>query len=318
MHHLEASFSGKNSVWRYLIMIVAIFAATNSIGAIPIMISIAVRSAADPSVIEKLAADPNNLGALGIEPNSYLLMMIFPFIVGLIMFTLLVKPLNYRSLRAVINGNVKFRWNRFFIAAIVWVVIGALYLIINLKVDPSNFILNNFSRTLIPLILISIFLIPLQASFEEILFRGYLMQGFTVLIRNRLFPLLMTSVVFGLLHVLNPEVKEFGFFSMIPQYVLFGIIFGIITIMDDGIEAAMGAHAANNAFLSIMVTHKSSTLQTPAVYEQMNFQPWAEFGMMLIMGLMIIIILKVIFKWKDFSILFSKVNRDQANSDSVN
>jgi membrane protease YdiL (CAAX protease family) len=318
MHHLEASFSGKNSVWRYLIMIVAIFAATKSIGAIPIMISIAVRSAADPSVIEKLAADPNNLGALGIEPNSYLLMMIFPFIVGLIMFTLLVKPLNYRSLRAVINGNVKFRWNRFFIAAIVWVVIGALYLIINLKVDPSNFILNNFSRTLIPLILISIFLIPLQASFEEILFRGYLMQGFTVLIRNRLFPLLMTSVVFGLLHVLNPEVKEFGFFSMIPQYVLFGIIFGIITIMDDGIEAAMGAHAANNAFLSIMVTHKSSTLQTPAVYEQMNFQPWAEFGMMLIMGLMIIIILKVIFKWKDFSILFSKVNRDQANSDSVN
>lgn len=318
MNHLEASFSGKNSFWRYLIMIVAIFAATNSIGAIPILISIAARSAADPSVIEKLAIDPNNLGALGIEPNTFLLMMIFPFIVGLIMFIILIKPLNYRSLLTIINGNNKFRWNRFFIAGIVWVVISALYLIINIKVDPSNFNLNNLSQTLLPLILISVFLIPFQASFEEILFRGYLMQGFTVLVRNRLFPLIMTSVLFGLMHVLNPEVKEFGFFTMMPQYMLFGVIFGIITVMDNGIEAAMGAHAANNAFLSIMVTHKSSTLQTPAVYEQMNIQPWAEFGMMLIMGLLIIVILKVTFKWNDFSVLLSNVNRGQENSGSVN
>jgi len=289
-------------------MIVAIFAATNSIGAIPILISMAVRSAADPSIIEKLAADPNNLGAIGIEPNAYLLMMIFPFIVGLIMFIILIKPLNYRSLGTVINGNKKFRWSRFLIAAGVWTIIAALYLIINIKIDPTNFSLNNVSRSIIPIILISLFLLPFQASFEEILFRGYLMQGFTVLFRNRLFPLLMTSVLFGLLHVMNPEVKEFGFFTMMPQYVVFGIIFGIITILDDGIEAAMGAHSANNAFLSIMVTHKASTLQTPAIYEQINIQPWVDFGTMIIMGVVIIIILKVIFKWKNFSVLLSKVN----------
>lgn len=318
MNHLEASFSGKNSFWRYLIMIVAIFAATNSIGSIPILIGIAVRSAADPTVIEKLAADPNNLAAIGIEPNLYLLLMIFPFIVGLIMFAILIKPLNYRSLRTVINGNVKFRWSRFFIAAIVWTSIAALYLIINIKVDPSNFNINNISRSLIPLILISVFLIPFQASFEEILFRGYLMQGFTVIVRNRFFPLIMTSILFGLMHVMNPEVKEFGFFTMMPQYVLFGIIFGIITILDDGIEAAMGAHFANNAFLSIMVTHKSSTLQTTAVYEQMNIQPWLDLGTMFVMGLLIILILKVIFKWKDFSVLFSNIARNKVNSDAVN
>lgn len=144
------------------------------------------------------------------------------------------------------------------------------------------------------------------------------MQGFTVLVRNRFFPLIMTSVLFGLMHVLNPEVKEFGFFTMMPQYILFGIIFGIITIMDDGIEAAMGAHAANNAFLCIMVTHKSSTLQAPAVYEQISIQPWLEFGAMLIMGLLIIFILKVIFKWKGFSFLFSNVTRNQIISNTVN
>ncbi len=76
---------------------------------------------------------------------------------------------------------------------------------------------------------------------------------------------------------LNPEVKEYGFLTMMPQYILFGLIFGVITILDDGIEAAMGAHTVNNVFICIMVTNKSSALQTPALYEQKNVFPWTEF-----------------------------------------
>ena len=56
-----------------------------------------------------------------------------------------------------------------------------------------------------------------------------------------------------------------------PQYIVFGLIFGIITILDDGIEAAMGAHAANNIFLCIMVTNESSALQTPALYDSAQY-----------------------------------------------
>ena len=99
----------------------------------------------------------------------------------------------------------------------------------------------------------------------------------------------MTSVLFGLMHSLNPEVKEFGFLTMMPQYILFGLIFGIITIMDDGIEAAMGAHAANNIFLCIMVTNKASALQTPALYEQINIYPWTEFAGLFFTGIVFII-----------------------------
>ncbi len=78
----------------------------------------------------------------------------------------------------------------------------------------------------------------------------------------------MTSLLFALMHGLNPEVKEYGFLNMMPQYILFGLIFGTITILDDGVEAAMGAHTANNVFLCIMVTNKSSALQTAAYYKQ--------------------------------------------------
>jgi len=311
MNHLESSFTGKNSFWRYFVMLAALFAATNTVGGIPLIIALATKSSGNPQIIELLAENPNDLSVLGLEPNLYLLTMIFPFLIGLAAFVLLIKPLNGRSLNRIINGTGSFRWNRFFISGLVWIIISAIYLFVYLKVDPANFTINNRSLSLIPLIIISILLIPFQASFEEILFRGYLMQGFTVLVRNRWFPLIMTSLFFALMHVLNPEVEEFGFLRMMPQYLLFGLIFGTITILDDGIEAAMGAHSANNAFLCIMVTNESSALQTPALYEQLEINPLIDLVTMLFMGILVIYILKLIFRWDSLSVLFGKVERSK-------
>ncbi len=304
MNHLESSFTGKNAFWRYLLMLVAVIAVSNTIGSVPLIISMLK----NPAAMDQLSANPNDLSPLGLDPNIALIYMLIPFIAGSAAFVLLVKPLNFRSFKAVINGTDTFRWNRFFISGLVWTVISVLYLFISIEIDPVNFTLNNTSKTLIPLILISLLVIPFQAAFEEVLFRGYLMQGFAVVIRNRFFPLIMTSLLFGLMHAFNPEVKEFGFWTMIPQYILFGIIFGIMTILDDGIEAAMGAHAANNAFLCIMVTNEASALQTPALYEQHHIQPWFEFSTMLIMGIVIILILKVLFRWEGFSTIFSEID----------
>jgi uncharacterized protein len=140
-----------------------------------------------------------------------------------------------------------------------------------------------------------------------VVFRGYLMQGFGLMVRNRWFPLVVTSVFFGLLHSFNPEVREYGFLMMMPQYIVFGLIFGIVTILDDGIEAALGAHAANNIFLVIMVTHDSSALQTPAYFQQNEVNPWIEFSGLIVSGIIFIIVLRYIFRWGSFSVLASEI-----------
>ncbi|MEI8224833.1 MAG: CPBP family intramembrane glutamic endopeptidase [Bacteroidota bacterium] len=307
MNHLESTFTGKNNIWRYVVMVVVVLIASNTIGAFPLLIALITKSVSNPEVFSQFSANPNDYSVLGLEPNTLLIMMVFPFIAGLATFVLFVKPLNNRTMKNTINGTGKIRWNRFFISALVWLILSAIYLFMYLKLDPANFILNNKTTSLIILSVISLLLIPFQAAFEEVLFRGYLMQGFTAILRNRWFPLVMTSVLFGLLHAFNPEVKEFGFLTMMPQYIFFGLIFGVITILDDGIEAAMGAHATNNIFLCIMVTNKSSALQTPALYEQQNIYPWTEFASLVLIGIVFVIILKLIFKWKDFSLLFSEV-----------
>jgi len=307
MNHLESSFIGKNTWWRYVIVMVAIFALTNTIGAIPMLISMGISAANDPSILEKLAGNPTDLSVLGIDPNVYLVEMIFPFIIGLVAFVMLLHPMNGKKFIHVLAGTGTFRWNRLIVSAIIWTFFSAIYLFASIKLDPSNYTLLNTSKTLIPLIIISVLLIPFQAAWEEVIFRGYLMQGFTVLMKNRWTPVIFTSLLFALMHVINPEVKEYGFWSMMPQYLLFGLIFGIMTVMDDGVEAAIGAHAANNAFLSVMVTNKSSVLQTPSVYEQHVYNPGIEFLTMLAMGILILAVMKLLFRWKGFSTLLRKV-----------
>lgn len=294
-------------------MLFAILAGANTIGSIPLILSLVKKMATDPGAAADFSQNPGNLSLLGIEPNLGLLMMLLPFVAGLTAFILLIKPIHGRTFEMIINGTGKIRWKRFFISALVWFFLSGLYLFIYQKVDPGNFSINNSSKTLILLILISLVFIPFQAALEEVVFRGYLMQGFAVIVRKRWFPLVMTSILFGLLHSFNPEVKDFGFFTMMPHYIIFGFIFGVITILDDGIEAAMGAHAANNIFLCIMVTHESSTLQTASLYEQHNVYPWTEFLGLLLTGILFIFILKILFRWGDFSPLSAKIEAIPVN-----
>jgi membrane protease YdiL (CAAX protease family) len=323
MKHIQNSFTGKNSAWRYFVMIGAILLATNSIGAIPLLIGYGIKMVTNPEVITQLAADPQNLSILGYSENLTFFMMVFPFLAGLGAFYFLVKPLHQRNFLQTVTGSSSIRWTRFLVSALVWILFSAAYLFIYKGIDPSIFRLNNTSVTLLNLAILSLLLIPFQATFEEVLFRGYLMQGFTYLAggesRNPikrivvtfagrlLFPLLMTSLLFSLMHAWNPEIKEYGFLTMMPQYLVFGLLFGIITILDDGIEIAAGAHTANNIFLSIMVTNTSSTLQTPALFEQLEIHPWTEFWALLVTSALFFLIMKSFYRWSDIPVLWRKI-----------
>jgi len=311
MKHLEYSFTGKNNLWRYFVLMVLIFTATNTIGSLPISVISLIKSASDPDVLSKIASDLNYLTNLGIDGNTMLMLVLFPFIVGLATYIFLIKPMHSKVFMNTITGNGSIRWKRVVISGVVWMILMAVYLFVYIGIDPSNFSVNNNSSSLFILALISFLLIPFQAAFEEVIFRGYLMQAFTLMLPYRLFPVLATSILFALMHTLNPEVKEYGFLSVMPQYLTFGLIFGILTILDDGIEAALGAHAANNIFLCIMVTQDSSALQTNAFFKQQEFHPWIELGGLIISGIVLILVLKKIFRWDDFSVLFSRVEQEK-------
>lgn len=125
---------------------------------------------------------------------------------------------------------------------LLWAGVSILSFLYVYFKSPENFIWNFKLIPFLILVLIGTILIPIQTSTEEYVFRGYLMQGFANLAKNKWFPLLMTSLIFGSMHWFNPEVTKMGNIIMI-YYIGTGLFLGIITLMDEGIELALGFHA---------------------------------------------------------------------------
>jgi membrane protease YdiL (CAAX protease family) len=61
---------------------------------------------------------------------------------------------------------------------------------------------------------------------------------------TQMVPALMTSIIFGSVHFGNPEVSKLGILCCV--YIGTGLFLGILTLMDEGMELALGFHAANN------------------------------------------------------------------------
>jgi hypothetical protein len=127
-------------------------------------------------------------------------------------------------------------------------------------------------------------MIPIQTSVEELVFRGYLMQGFANLLYNKWFPLVMTSIIFGVMHIANPEVQKLGYITMV-YYIGTGLFLGIITLMDDGMELSLGFHAANNLVGALLVTTDWSAFQTHSILKDVS-EPNA--GMDIVIPLIIV------------------------------
>jgi membrane protease YdiL (CAAX protease family) len=305
MKHLTNSFTGLNHWWRYLLLFIISLLIGSFIGGIPLGVVIVASSIQSGGELVT-SPDVTNLAAFGIDLNLGLALMMLPFIVCLLLLLLLFKPFHQRNYKTLFSGESKIRWKRFFTAALVWTVLLAIYLIVDYSLAPENFTLNFEPSSFAILVVISLIFIPIQASYEEIMFRGYLAQGVAKLTKNRILVILIPAIIFGLIHSFNPEIEEYGFLLAMPQYILFGLIFGLITVFDDGIELAMGAHTANNIFLSLFVTNKASALQTPAYFVQENVDAAKDLLVMSAIGILFVIIIARMYRFK-FGILTKKL-----------
>ncbi len=313
MKHLERALDGQNQFWKYLVNFLAAFIGGNLVGYIPLFIVIIVKTIEAGGAITPNPDNYADLTVFGISANLSLFLMMLPLVAGLFTCIALLRPLHNRSFAEVANGTKQIRWQRVFTGFGIWFLLYTLYLGISYAFNPDNFVFQFKISTFIPLLLISIFIIPLQTTFEELMFRGYLGQGIGAWTRNRWLVMIIPALLFGLMHSANPEVKEYGFWVTMPQYILFGLVFGLTTVLDDGIEISMGVHAANNIFAALFITNKSSVLQTPAVFNQQTVDAKMETLALLFMSVVLIVALTIIYKW-DFNVLNKKVEKTQIQS----
>lgn len=304
MKHLERALDGQNQVWKYIVMFIVAFFGGQIIGGLPLAAIILIKTFTSGAVKPENHMD---FSAYGISSNMGLALMLLSFVASFILFAVLIKPLHKRTVLETINGRNKIRKNRILMGILVWGVIMLVGLIISvLTAEPGEVEVQFNWRTFIPLLIIVLIFIPFQTTIEEILFRGYLSQGIAAHTKSRWIALITTSLFFGLMHSFNPEVKEFGFWLAMPPYVIMGLMLGLISILDDGLEIAIGIHFINNAFGALFTTHSASALQTDAAFKFNDVDPGSEIISTLITAIVVIFVLAKIYKW-DFRIMNKKV-----------
>jgi membrane protease YdiL (CAAX protease family) len=229
-----------------------------------------------------------------LPPNTTLVLMLFPFALVAVLVLVLIRYLHNISIREFITVRDKIDWKRIGFAFTGIVLLNSLFFIISYYTNPSDFQWNFNPQAFAALFLIAIVLVPLQTSAEELFFRGYLMQGFGQIFKYRIFPLLITSLLFGFMHFGNPEIDKLGPL-LIVSYVSMGFFFGIITLMDEGLELALGYHAGNNLLISLLVTSDWTAFQTNSLFLDVS-DP--DVYMLAFMQLPMLLILLALFSWK--------------------
>ena len=266
MNYIEQAYKGKNEWYHWLFTIVIVFFGWQVLGVLPLVLAAAGKS---ESIAQFTEFAKDNFMTAGLDKNFLLLLILVMFLFGLMFLFIGVKYIHQRSFTSLITSRTKVDWKRFFYGFFVWGILAVGMTYASILLAPENFIWNFNATPFFILVAISFIFIPFQTSFEELLFRGYFMQGIGVLAKNRWVPLLVTSLVFGLLHGTNPEVAKLGQITMV-FYIGTGLFFGIVTLMDEGTEITLGLHAVNNITAAFFVTTDWMVFQTDALYKDIS------------------------------------------------
>jgi hypothetical protein len=256
---VEAARWGKYRGWRYVLGLVVILFAWLVVGTgASVLVAFAFSGQPDYYV----------LGPFG----KFLFVMVgFPvFLAGVLIAVTLIHR---RHPLTLITARERIDWRRIGQGFVAWSVpvclIGVLgqYLFY-----PDSFSFNFDLATFALFVPLALVFTAIQTTTEELFFRGYVVQGASMISTNRVFLALVAAVVFTLPHLLNPEVSAGGWLTVFSNYFLVpGLVWTVVSLIDGTTELAIGVHFANNIIGILVINGDGSALPTPALFKISEF-----------------------------------------------
>jgi membrane protease YdiL (CAAX protease family) len=202
--YLSLAKQGKNVWWRYVISIFLILFFYPIIGVIPTAIlSAALTLDKNPTT----QLNPETLQFEGVEPLLPYLVLNFASICLLAGLYISVRFLHQRRMITLVTPNEQVRWKRIFQGFGLYFLLTFVISFVGIVLSPSEDQLTFQPSQFLVFLPIALVITPIQTSAEELFFRGYLLQGIGLKTRSLLIPILGSSLLFMLPHLLNPEVK---------------------------------------------------------------------------------------------------------------
>jgi membrane protease YdiL (CAAX protease family) len=256
--YIDLARQGLNAWWRYVLAIVLL-----------LFVAVVLSGILDGVVEAFLLA-----GGVSDEvaPLLSYLQLSLAFLAVFLAFVLIVPWMHRRPLRTWITVAPRVRWGRVWLGAGVWVGLVAVMAVIEALVYPGRYQFSLNLPRFLPFLVLVLILTPIQTSAEELFFRGYLLQAFGLLTRRPLLLIVITALLFALPHLANPEVAASGDYGPLGGvvgslgYLIMGVLLAAITLRDDGLELALGAHAGNNLFAGLVVNTVVTSLEVESIF----------------------------------------------------
>ncbi len=258
--YLDLARQGRNEWWRYLLAVLMIFLLWQMVGAIPVLIMIA------PALSGSAPDSP------GPDPLLYFMALMLTALFLLLGLYLALRFIHRRRLLTLITPAPAVSRPRFSQGFLVWLVVCGASAAADALLHPGRYVLTLDLPRFVPFVFLALAFVPIQASAEELFFRGYLLQGLGLRLRNVWLLSALSGLLFGLPHLLNPEARA-DYWLMGLYYVSMGFALAYVTLRDGRLELALGVHAANNLFAALLANYPGSVMPTPALFTVNTLDP---------------------------------------------
>jgi len=285
---LENASEGKNNWWRYLLTVIVSLVGGSLLAGIILGMVLAVVSIFFAGEVSNIY--PFIQSTIS-NPIFLVVLVGISYTISVFLFYICLRFVHHKKFLSVINTVSGLRWKLLLKGLVLWALILFILSLPSLIFNQGGYEITYNSKSFLILLIICLLAFPIQASFEEILFRGYLMQGFSLVSKKPWVPLVLTSLIFGSVHVLNGT-NLYMDLSIVASTFIIGMMLGIIALGDNGIETAMGVHIANNLYVALFFNSTDSGLPgLPSMVTTQASEPFSGLPFLILAAILMIVIL---------------------------
>jgi hypothetical protein len=239
--YLDWAYEGKSNIFRYIIGVVLVYAISQFIGQMF-------------AVVGALLIPFSSTGL-----NVFKLTF-FGFIFSFLTLPLIPLLINRRPWWSIAMPKLSLRFDLLLIGATSVLFVQLILSIIAYIFEPGALIYSgvNFGNwiLMLPLIALAFFV---QASTEEMVFRGYMTQFLYRLSKKPAIFLFFSAFIFAIPHYGNIQ-GVIGFVSLLP-YLIMGLMFGWIAYRSGSLWMPIGIHMANNWFMTVIIGSSTDKIE---------------------------------------------------------
>lgn len=188
------------------------------------------------------------------------------FAILLILALFITSRYNRINPKFLINWEGKIKYKSILWGFLTWFSLLALALSFHLTQGGQGLIRTTNIPLTIKFFFLSSILTPIQIMAEEFLFRGYLIKFLQKIKNKKIFIIAISSIVFALMHLNNPEVEQDKKLLFILAYLTLSIYLTVLTVQFKGMEYSIGIHFANNFFAINFLNYPNSPLPSMPLF----------------------------------------------------